>query len=70
MSSLINSCHSACKNIKYTNNESGEYEYSLGLNGLGACATQYSSEYMDVTVWRDGKTRDYEVAMIEYNDIY
>ena len=38
------------------NNDSGEnYEYSLGLNGLGACATQYSSEYMDVTVYRDGK---------------
>ena len=32
----------------------GDYEYSLGLNGLGSCATQYSSEYMDVTVWRDG----------------
>ena len=32
----------------------GDYEYSLGLNGLGACATQYASEYMDVTVWRDG----------------
>ena len=31
------------------------YEYSLGLNGLGSCATQYASEYMDVTVWRDGK---------------
>ena len=25
----------------------------MGLNGLGACATQYSSEYMDVTVVRD-----------------
>ena len=37
------------------NNDSGEnYEYSLGLNGLGACATQYSSEYMDVIVRRDG----------------
>lgn len=36
--------------------DSGDgYEYSLGLNGLGSCATQYSSEYMDVTVWRDGK---------------
>ncbi len=33
----------------------GVYEYSLGLNGLGSCATQYSSEYMDVSVWRDGK---------------
>lgn len=35
---------------KYNNNDGGAYEYSLGLNGLGACATQYSSEYMDVTV--------------------
>ncbi len=34
---------------KYKNNESdGAYKYSLGLNGLGACATQYSSEFMDV----------------------
>ena len=32
---------------KYNNNEDGgAYEYSLGLNGLGACATQYSSEFM------------------------
>ncbi len=35
---------------KYDNNKSsGSYEYSLGLNGLGACATQYSSEYMTVS---------------------
>jgi len=40
---------------KYENAEGGDYEYSLGLNGLGSCATQYSSEFMDVTVWRDGK---------------
>ena len=40
---------------KYSNNEGENYEYSLGLNGLGSCATQYASEYMDVTVWRDGK---------------
>ena len=40
---------------KYRNNEGGDYEYSLGLNGLGTCATQYSSEYMDVVVRRDGK---------------
>ncbi len=39
---------------KYKNNSGGNYEYSLGLNGLGACATQYSSEYMDVEVLRDG----------------
>ncbi len=37
------------------NNDSGEtYEYSLGLNGLGLCSTQYASEYMDVEVRRDG----------------
>lgn len=38
---------------KYNNNSAGDYEYSLGLNGLGACATQYSSEFFDVTVFRD-----------------
>ena len=40
---------------KYKNADGGDYEYSLGLNGLGSCATQYASEYMDVTVWRDEK---------------
>ena len=40
---------------KYKNNDGGDYEYSLGLNGLGSCATQYASEYMDVVVRRDGK---------------
>lgn len=39
---------------KYQNNEGENYEFSLGLNGLGTCATQYSSEYMDVVVRRDG----------------
>lgn len=39
---------------KYHNNDDSSYEFSLGLNGLGACATQYASEYMDVTVYRDG----------------
>ncbi len=33
---------------------SESYEYSLGLNGLGLCATQFASEYMDVEVIRDG----------------
>lgn len=32
----------------------GMYKYSLGINGLGACATQYASEYFDVTSVRDG----------------
>jgi DNA gyrase subunit B len=39
---------------KYNTNAGENYEFSLGLNGLGACATQYSSEYMDVEVRRDG----------------
>ena len=39
---------------KYNNLSGDNYEFSLGLNGLGSCATQYASEYMDVTVWRDG----------------
>ena len=39
---------------KYRNNEGENYEYSLGLNGLGSCATQYSSEYFDAEIHRDG----------------
>jgi DNA gyrase subunit B len=39
---------------KYNNLTGESYEFSLGLNGLGACATQYSSEYFDVEVTRDG----------------
>lgn len=39
---------------KYNTLEAENYEYSLGLNGLGACATQYASEYFDVEVVRDG----------------
>ena len=39
---------------KYNTNTGGSYEFSLGLNGLGLCATQYSSEYMDAEVRRDG----------------
>lgn len=38
---------------KYKKNESN-YEFSLGLNGLGACATQYASEFFKVKVMRDG----------------
>ena len=30
------------------------YEYSLGLNGLGLCATQYASEWMTADIYRDG----------------
>ncbi|MCI8526562.1 MAG: DNA topoisomerase [Oscillospiraceae bacterium] len=39
---------------KYDNNAGGDYEYSLGLNGLGACATQYASRYFDADIRRDG----------------
>ena len=39
---------------KYNNSEGENYEYSLGLNGLGLCATQYASEYMDAEIKRDG----------------
>ena len=39
---------------KYKNNDAGNYEYSLGLNGLGTCATQYASEFFDAVIHRDG----------------
>ncbi len=39
---------------KYDKGENESYLYSLGLNGLGLCSTQFASEYMDVTVCRDG----------------
>lgn len=35
-------------------NGTESYEFSLGLNGLGLCATQYASEYMDAEIHRDG----------------
>jgi len=43
---------------KYDDQSSDNYEYSLGLNGLGSCATQYASEFMNVTVFRDGYKYD------------
>ena len=46
---------------KYDNNAGdAAYEFSLGLNGLGACATQYSSEFMDVFSY-DG-TNEYKIS--------
>ncbi len=39
---------------KYNNLMGTNYQYSLGTNGLGMCATQYSSRYMDVEIFRDG----------------
>ena len=39
---------------KYNTNDGSNYEYSVGLNGLGLCSTQYASEYMDVEIKRDG----------------
>lgn len=40
---------------KYNNNDGGSYTFALGLNGLGSCATQYASEYMEVRSY-DGAT--------------
>ena len=40
---------------KYNNLEGDNYEYSLGLNGLGTCATQYASEWFDAVIHRDGQ---------------
>ncbi len=39
---------------KYNNSDGENYEFSLGLNGLGLCSTQYASEFMDVEIKRDG----------------
>lgn len=39
---------------KYKVGKDSQYEDSLGLNGLGLCSTQYSSEFMRVTSVRDG----------------
>ena len=39
---------------KYNTNSGGDYEYSIGLNGLGLASTQFASEYMDVEIKRDG----------------
>ena len=39
---------------KYKNDAGENYEFSLGLNGLGLCATQYASEFMDAEVYSGG----------------
>ncbi len=40
---------------KYSGNkQSSNYDYSLGTNGLGACATQYASEFMSVRSYSAG----------------
>ncbi len=39
---------------KYKVSDNSSYEYSLGINGLGLCATQYSSEYMEAEVHSGG----------------
>lgn len=40
---------------KYKNNDGGGlYTYSLGYNGVGAAATQFTSEFMEVVSYRDG----------------
>ena len=39
---------------KYDNNSGSNYEFSLGTNGLGLCATQYASEYMEAEIHAGG----------------
>ena len=39
---------------KYKTNDGGSYQYSLGTNGLGLCATQYASEYMEAEIHSNG----------------
>ena len=39
---------------KYKDGDGDNYEYSLGLNGLGSCATQYASEFFNAVIYRDG----------------
>jgi DNA gyrase subunit B len=39
---------------KYKEDGQDNYEFSLGLNGLGLCSAQYASEYMEVEIYRDG----------------
>lgn len=52
---------------KYNNQTAESYEYSLGLNGLGLCATQYAAEYMEVAIFRDGTL--YELSFREGENI-
>lgn len=39
---------------KYSKGGDNSYGYSLGLNGLGLCATQFASEFMEAEIHRDG----------------
>ena len=39
---------------KYKTNDGGSYQYSLGTNGLGLCATQYASEHMEAEIHSGG----------------
>ena len=48
-------CSASCTPAASTGEDGDNYEYSLGLNGLGSCATQYASEYFDATIYRDGQ---------------
>lgn len=54
---------------KYENPEESSYNWALGLNGLGTCATQYASEYMDVVVHRDNKKYSLHFEHGEISDI-
>lgn len=48
-----------------TNSASSAYKFSLGLNGLGACATQYCSEYMQVASYSPRKREVSEIDFVK-----
>lgn len=50
---------------KYNNDLNGSYDYSLGLNGLGLCATQYASEYMDACVKREDTSTSFTLRKVQ-----
>ncbi len=52
---------------KYKNEDGEAYGYSLGFNGLGACATQFSSEFMNITSYR--KQGKYEIKFEKGNPV-
>lgn len=48
---------------KYNNNDDvSNYGFSLGMNGLGACATQYASEFMHVRSYSGGNLSEIDFA--------
>ena len=51
---------------KYNQTEGENYNFALGLNGLGTCATQYASRWMKARIRRDGF--EYELSFERGNN--